>query len=335
MKKIILIVVLVLSGCASNSQNQEQQNIEQLTVSNNYSGLVDIYKTKVVENESDWDSQLKLSEAYLNNSDVESADFYISRVLELSPNPPAQAHLIKGKINAKNFLFDDAIEQYSKAIGLGLNSGELYMHRGIALAQTKKYETAIDSFNLARLRGYDETAVKNNIAMVHIYEGDFQAAVDILLPVYEQDTSNNKVSSNLKLSLMKLEGQEQNDITETTDSGLIEPEIENVAQIEEVSAVTAEEFFEAKEPINQLKNTGRKYHIQLGAYDNMAEALEKRTELIDTELPIAIRPVDLGDSGTWYRLLVGDFNTYRQARNFARENNAVLENHDYFIQVIN
>ncbi|GAM69364.1 flp pilus assembly protein tadD [Vibrio sp. JCM 19236] len=336
MKYPVILLSLFLSGCAATSQD-EQQTIEQLTVSKNYAGLVEVYKARVIDNDQDWEAQQKLAEAYLKNGDVESANFYVQRVIDLSDEPNGSAYFLKGKILAKNFDFEGALQQYSQALALGLNDAELYMQRGIALAQTKKYETALDSFNLARLRGFNETAVKNNIAMVYIYQGDFQSAVDILLPVYEQDTTNSKVSSNLKLSLMKLEAAEDSHATPveiSPEQATTEVEVQGPVDDAEVSAITAKEFFEAEAVNTKSTPSERKYYIQLGAYDNMPEALEKRNELLDTRLPISIKPADLGKSGTWYRLLTGEFDTYRQARTFAINNKDALATHDYFIQVI-
>ncbi|OBT15849.1 hypothetical protein A9264_06050 [Vibrio sp. UCD-FRSSP16_10] len=356
MRNFMFIFTLFITGCATQSSHTEEQLVSQLTVSKNYSGLIELYKSKVVANDKDWLSQQLLAEAYLANEDIESADFYIQRVLTLSPKPTADAHLIKGKILAKNFSYEEAIEQYSQAMVLGLNSADLYMSRGIALAQAKHYETAIDSFNLARLRGFDEVSVKNNIAMVHIYQGDFQSAVDILLPIYEQDSSNSKVNANLKLSVMKLEGEDSLEIqdepvaevlvlndpakksvgSELTVNKENQPIPDIVDTQVEVTSISAEAFFEADAPLNVQKNEPqqRRYYLQLGAYDNMPEALQKRNELLDTQLPITIRPADLGKSGTWYRLLTGDFDSYRQAQSFAKQNILLLDGHDYFIQVI-
>ncbi|CAM2793538.1 SPOR domain-containing protein [Vibrio rarus] len=356
MRNVIFVLVLLITGCANQVSQTEQQLVSQLTVSKNYSGLIELYKSKVVDNDKDWLSQQLLAEAYLANEDVESADFYIQRVLTLSPKPTADAHLIKGKILAKNFNYKEAIEQYSHAMVLGLNSADLYMSRGIALAQAKHYETAIDSFNLARLRGFDEVSVKNNIAMVHIYQGDFQSAVDILLPIYEQDSSNSKVNANLKLSVMKLEGEESLEVQDESGAEVLvlnDPAKESVGseltvnketqlvpdildtQVE-VTPISAEAFFKADAPLNAQKNEPqpRSYHLQLGAYDNMPEALEKRNALLTAQLPITIRPADLGSSGTWYRLLTGDFTSYRQAQLFAKKNKQLLAEHEYFIQVI-
>ncbi|WP_261815594.1 SPOR domain-containing protein [Vibrio gallicus] len=342
MKRLLLVFLLLAGGCANHGTNRDEHVENQLTISKNYTGLIEHYKAQVVANDKDWDAQFKLAQAYFNNDDIESADFYVQRVLELADAPSAKAHLLKGRILAKGFAFDKALEEYDQAIALGLNDAQLYMQRGIALAQVKRYESAVDSFNIARLRGFDETSVKNNIAMVHIYQGDFQAAVDILLPVYEQDTSNSKVSSNLKLSMLKLEALEQSKQAKVnpeaktpaleTKSAPIEDETLSEAEVSEISA---EEFFAAQAPINQqTKPKGRKYYIQLGAYDNMPEALQKRNELLDTQLPIAIRPTELSNSGTWYRLLTGEFDSYRQAQRFASNNKRVLASHDYFIQVI-
>ncbi|MEZ9784700.1 hypothetical protein BCT61_02745 [Vibrio breoganii] len=340
MKFIIIFLGFLLGGCSSTSHTTEEQTVQQFTVSKNYAGLVDFYKQKVIDDRNDWQAQQDLADAYLKNGDLESADFYIQRVLDLSKKPTASAYFIKGQVLARNLDFTNSLVQYSKAIDMGLDSGDVYMQRGISLAQTKQYSKAIDSFNQARLRGYDDVAIKNNIAMVRIYEGDFQAAVDILLPLYEQDSSNELVNSNLKLSALKLD-ESQQEVYPVVDDPIKVETFDNQENASlkteevEVTEISAEEFF-ASQPVlkESTRSSARTYHLQLGSYDNMPEALEKRNELLSTDLPITIRPADLGESGTWFRLLSGEFSSYRQAKNYANQNQDTLKDHSYFIQVI-
>ncbi|MEZ9900412.1 SPOR domain-containing protein [Vibrio breoganii] len=340
MKYIIFFLGLFLVGCSSTQEITDKQTIQQLTISKNYAGLVDFYKQKVVENRNDWQAQQDLADAYLKNGDLESADFYIQRVIGLSNKPAADAYFIKGQVYARNLDFTNSLVQYSKAIDMGLDSGDVYMQQGISLAQTKQYSNAIDSFNQARLRGYGDVAIKNNIAMVRIYEGDFQAAVDILLPLYEQDSSNELVNSNLKLSAMKLDESQQEVYPVVDDPIKVETfdDQENASlKTEEVEVIeiSAEAFFASQPVLKESKRSSeRTYHLQLGSYDNMPEALEKRNELLSTDLPITIRPADLGESGTWFRLLSGEFSSYRQAKNYVSQNQDTLKDHSYFIQVI-
>ncbi|GEA49593.1 hypothetical protein VIN01S_03970 [Vibrio inusitatus NBRC 102082] len=340
MKHLIVFLGLILVGCSSTQNITDEQTVQQLTISKNYVGLVDFYKQQVVEDRNDWRAQQHLAEAYLKNGDLESADFYIQRVIDLSKKPTASAYFIKGQVLARNLNFTSSLVQYHKAIDMGLDSGDVYMQQGISLAQTKQFSKAIDSFNQARLRGYDDVAIKNNIAMVRIYEGDFQGAVDILLPLYEQDSSNELVNSNLKLSAMKLD-EAQQEVYPVVDDPIKVETFDNQENVSlkteevEVTEISAEEFFASQSVLKESKrSTKRTYHLQLGSYDNMAEALEKRNELLSTNLPITILPSDLGESGTWYRLLSGEFKNYRQAKNFANQNQDTLKDHSYFIQVI-
>ncbi|PML01548.1 hypothetical protein BCT86_04515 [Vibrio breoganii] len=340
MKHLIILLSLILVGCSNTQQITDEQTVQQFTVSKNYAGLVDFYKQKVVDDRNDWQAQQDLADAYLKNGDLESADFYIQRVLDLSKKPTASAYFIKGQVLARNLDFTHSLVQYSKAIDMGLDSGDVYMQQGISFAQTKQYLKAVDSFNQARLRGYDDVVIKNNIAMVRIYEGDYQAAVDILLPLYEQDSSNELVNSNLKLSAMKLEESKQ-EVFPVVDDRIKVEAFDNhesaslITKEVEVTEISAEEFFASQPVLKKSKrSTKRTYHLQLGSYDNMSEALEKRNELLSTDLPITIRPADLGESGTWFRLLSGEFSSYRQAKNYANQNQDTLKDYSYFIQVI-
>ncbi|GAD88342.1 TadD protein [Vibrio halioticoli NBRC 102217] len=352
MKYLIIVLSLLVTGCTTTNKVSEQQAINQFTVSQNYPGLIEFYKKKVIDDKNDWQAQQDLAQAYLSYGDLESADFYIQRVLSLAPSPSETAYFIKGQVLARNLDFNSALVKYKQAIDNGLNSAELYMQQGIALAQTKQYAMAIDSFNKARLRGYDDVSIKNNIAMVHIYQRDYQSAIDILLPLYEKDSSNETVNANLEISMLKQKKEKQGEnsslvtdtvsVDENADSFVVPSKSDVVSDEVEVTTISAEEFFTAQsveqkpqtEPVKKsATKSKRTYHIQLGAYDTMAEALEKRNGLLSTQLPITIRPVELKNSETWYRLLSGNFASYRQAMSFAKQHQDVLNPHEYFIQV--
>lgn len=307
MKFWLLIGSLLLSGCASTGDYEEAEKIEQLQATNNYSGLVEYYKGKMLLEPGDWHVQLKLADAYFNNQDLESAEFYIDRILSGAPKPEADAYLLKGKIQSEKQQYQLALRQFTIAGKSGLESAELFLYKGIAYGQTRQYALAEKSFNQARIRGTNDAIVKNNIAMLHIYQGQYQQAVDILMPLYEQDSSNAKIRSNLKISLRQIELQHQaQNMTE--------------AEPDEVS-------------VSGDKSTHERYHLQLGSYRLREEAEQKRDALKDLGLPLQIKQVDLGEQGTWFRLLSGDLEGYSVALAYAEQHSERLAGHTYFIQV--
>ncbi|MGR5299064.1 SPOR domain-containing protein [Vibrio mediterranei] len=361
MRNFLLIFSLLLFGCStvSTASNLEKKTITQLSVSNNYQGLIAFYKKKVIVDKENWSAQQHLAEAYLDNGDLESAQFYIDRVLTLSQTPSATAHFIKGKVLAQQLDFKQALSQYQLAIKQGLDNCKLYVQQGIAMAQTQQYPLAIHSFNQARLRGCNDVTVKNNIAIVKMYQEKYKQAIDILLPLYEQDKSNELVYANLKLSAKKLKIQQSLPLTSKTPLNIKNSTnnrktsllLTNTIKYSKLDDKTTQlssqnKKIENHRSLGKAHNTSKNltqnvkkkthkqhYYLQLGAYDNLPDALKNHDKLSDTQLPIRIQSVNLGKSGTWFRLLSGNFSTYKQAKNYIGKHQKVLQGHSYFIQV--
>lgn len=66
-----------------------------------------------------------------------------------------------------------------------------------------QYEKAYQELNLARLRGYNDVVVKNNIAMIQMANGEYQRAIETLAPVLKEEPTNQIVKANLAIALMK------------------------------------------------------------------------------------------------------------------------------------
>ncbi len=325
-----------MMGCSSTESISDQNKVNQLTTTKNYKALIDIYKSKIVNDPSDWESQIRLSQAYLDYKDIESANFYIDRVLLLSGSNSGKAYFLKGEILSEQLNFESALEKYEMAKYYGYNNAKLYLKMGVANAQIRQYEEAIDLFNQARLRGYDDNTIKNNLAVVHLYQGEYQKSVNILQPVYEIDSTDKKIESNLKIALSLLDELNRNSDPNSTSLVTGESDIDDSSVNDiEYSEITAQEYFLSQEKIENIsaEEENKKYYVQVGSYPTFEEALEKRQELVSTGLEVDIRQSKLNNSETWFRLLNGEFNSYRQAQGYAL-NKQELNGLEYFIQVI-
>ncbi len=98
---------------------------------------------------------------------------------------------------------DSAVEAYLSSIKTGNESGQIHVLLGVSYAKLGKYEDAYQELNNARLRGYDDVAIKNNIAMIHMANGEYEQAIETLMPVLKDNPENKVVKANLAIALMK------------------------------------------------------------------------------------------------------------------------------------
>ncbi|NMU25261.1 hypothetical protein HKB21_06470, partial [Vibrio parahaemolyticus] len=61
-----------------------------------------------------------------------------------------------------------ALEQYQRSIAMGNSSGEIQVLTGIAYSNLGEFSLAIRAFNQARLKGFNDVAIKNNLAVVYL-----------------------------------------------------------------------------------------------------------------------------------------------------------------------
>ncbi|MBW3694708.1 hypothetical protein EK599_03320 [Vibrio sp. T187] len=203
-KKFILVVLsIVLSGCASSSlESKISESKESMLVeTNNYANLVSLYKQSLKEKE-DVVTRIKLAKAYANLGDHESSLFVIQRVKDKAQNSDA----LKVECNALFELGDikGAESCLLKVISLDKNNAEVENQLGIVYAYLGDIPKAKAYFELSREHFIDDVKIKNNLAMINMLEGKFNNAVSLLLPIYTNDKSNGRVEANLVFSLVKI-----------------------------------------------------------------------------------------------------------------------------------
>ena len=201
---LVLLAVGVLAGCQStpSQQSQLQDDVASMEKVKNYDGLISHYKSQLEQGSQDPEVKEKLAWAYFHKGDIESANFYVQH-LQKEGIESSDLYQLEGQVfDAKNDT-DSAVEAYLSSIKTGNESGQIHVLLGVSYAKLGKYEDAYQELNNARLRGYDDVAIKNNIAMIHMANGEYEQAIETLMPVLKDNPENKVVKANLAIALMK------------------------------------------------------------------------------------------------------------------------------------
>ena len=200
----ILLTLSVLAGCQSAPSPQDLQlgDVTSMEKVKNYDGLISYYKSQLEQGSEDPDVKEKLAWAYFYKGDIESADFYVQHLQKQGFENP-NLYQLKGQVfDAKNDI-ESAISAYLASIDAGNRTGQIHVLLGVSYTKVGKYDEAQKELNQARLRGYDDVVVKNNIAMIQMANGEYQQAIQTLAPVLKEDPENKTVKANLAIALMK------------------------------------------------------------------------------------------------------------------------------------
>lgn len=200
----ILLTLSVLAGCQSAPSQQDLQlgDVASMEKVKNYDGLISYYKSQLEQGSEDPEVKENLAWAYFHKGDIESADFYVQHLQKEGFENPNLYQLEGQVFDAKNDI-ESAITAYLASIEAGNRSGQIHVLLGVSYTKVGKYDEAQQQLNQARLRGYDDVVVKNNIAMIQMANGEYQQAIQTLAPVLKEDPANKTVKANLAIALMK------------------------------------------------------------------------------------------------------------------------------------
>ena len=200
----ILLTLSVLAGCQSAPSPQDQQlgDVTSMEKVNNYDGLISYYKSQLEQGSEDPEVKENLAWAYFHKGDIESADFYVQHLQKEGFENPNLYQLEGQVFDAKNDI-ESAISAYLASIDAGNRTGQIHVLLGVSYTKVGKYDEAQQELNQARLCGYDDVVVKNNIAMIQMANGEYQQAIQTLAPVLKEDPANKTVKANLAIALMK------------------------------------------------------------------------------------------------------------------------------------
>ncbi|TDE26250.1 tetratricopeptide repeat protein [Vibrio owensii] len=206
--KIIVLLVLLLTGCSSSNQTALnsiiQQNKEQMFVeTNNQEKLIEFYKQELRENESE-ENRIKLAKSYLLSNDPESAIFVINQLETHQINKNDEALLILSKSYFQIGQLEQSGQYIEKALLLNQNNGEAHNIAGILAVAQQRFDAAEKHFIEARKRFYQDDVTKNNLAALYLLEGRYRDSYNLLLAVYQANPEDSKAKANLTVALIKI-----------------------------------------------------------------------------------------------------------------------------------
>ncbi|MEH0698066.1 tetratricopeptide repeat protein [Vibrio owensii] len=206
--KIIVLLVLLLTGCSSSNQTALnsiiQQNKEQMFVeTNNQEKLIEFYKQELRENESE-ENRIKLAKSYLLSNDPESAIFVINQLETHQINKNDEALLILSKSYFQIGQLEQSGQYIEKALLLNQNNGEAHNIAGILAVAQQRFDAAEKHFIEARKRFYQDDVIKNNLAALYLLEGRYRDSYNLLLAVYQANPEDSKAKANLTVALIKI-----------------------------------------------------------------------------------------------------------------------------------
>lgn len=203
-----VLCFLMISGCSSQSGStradgklSKQESEKLLIASDNHLGLVELYKTELLENDN-FEARYKLAKNYLKLHDPEMALFYLKPVLK-STKPEvkyiylqatAQYDLGNAEL-AKNILKDLLVESPKYAVA--------YNFIGVINAEQGHLVEAKNAFKSARDLMFDDVTVKNNLAVIDLIEQNYEVAIGRLLPLYVNGNTDERIKANLLIAMVK------------------------------------------------------------------------------------------------------------------------------------
>ena len=201
---IVLLTLGILAGCQSTSsqQSQVQDDVTNMEKVKNYDGLISHYKSMLEQGSQDPQVKEKLAWAYFHKGDIESANFYVQHLQEEGVETPSLYQLAGQVFDAKNDT-TSAISAYLSSIKSGNSSGQVHVLLAVSYTKAGQYDAAYQELNNSRLRGYDDVAIKNNIAMIHMANGEYEQAIAMLTPVLKDNPGNKVIKANLAIALIK------------------------------------------------------------------------------------------------------------------------------------
>ncbi|MDN3681425.1 hypothetical protein QWZ04_13945 [Vibrio tapetis subsp. quintayensis] len=202
---IKFLSIMLLVGCTSAPANQsavEEANFSStehmLLQTDNHSKLIALYKEELAKS-GKTEIRMKLINQYLLAMDYESASFQLANLSEYE-SEGSEALFYQAKVDFYERKYRQAEMNCLASILVEPEQSSVHNLLGLVYAQTSKTDEARKQFNLARLYYHDDIVIKNNLAMIDILEGDYEAAVERLTPLYINEQADQQVVANLAMA---------------------------------------------------------------------------------------------------------------------------------------
>ena len=201
---IFSVLLMVTTGCQNSTTLRnldEEQKIYIHETTKNYGGLIELYKNRLKQKDTE-DSRYKLAQTYYLLLDYGSAKHALSSVVDKSQND--KTLILYSRVLYRQGDYANALAYLEKAAAINPNNGEGYNLQGIVRTRVGQYDAARASFNKARDLFYDENKVVNNLAMLSILDKEYREAYNYLNILYKKGYRNNVLLHNILYTLVKL-----------------------------------------------------------------------------------------------------------------------------------
>ena len=221
----LLASSLVLNGCGTTTTLSQKELASQsafkskemmLLQAGNKTQLIQLYKNSLKAQDSA-DIRIKLVEAYIAEEDFESAAFHLqafqdggkgkfgkSNSAGLTQETESTIVFLQAKVLLAQGKVKDAFALTKQALGLKTIYPEAENLMGLIQAEMGNFKEARYYFYEARRHYYDDSIVKNNLAVLDLIEENYQGAVDKLQPLYRKGQADEKIAANLAVAYAKL-----------------------------------------------------------------------------------------------------------------------------------
>ncbi|MDB1123135.1 tetratricopeptide repeat protein [Vibrio algarum] len=205
-----LIFVVLLSGCAANGNLSKEELAEQATFESrekmiisagNQERLVEFYKNELAREESS-EIKIKLIDAYIQNGNTELASFHLGTI-DVTDDNVAKVVFLRAKVYLEEGLVDKAYANCQTALSQRDKYPEAENLMGLILAEKGEFDKAREYFLLARRHYHDDITISNNLAVLDLIHGNYDAVIKRLDPIYVAGNADRKIQSNLIFALTK------------------------------------------------------------------------------------------------------------------------------------
>ncbi|WP_424405644.1 tetratricopeptide repeat protein [Pasteurella sp. PK-2025] len=208
---LLCSLIIAISACSTFSQHKNVKAGDKESIATketlyestgNYNGLISLYRD-VLKNKEDPQVRYKLAEAYYAKGDSASSLLYLEPLLTGDAQVNDFARILQVKNLIQKGQYKEAVSTASTILAKSARNGEVYNLRGIAFAQLGNLQNAQEDINKAREFFINDVVAVNNLAMVHIINGDYRNASALLLPQYLNGVKEPRLVHNLVFALVK------------------------------------------------------------------------------------------------------------------------------------
>lgn len=172
---VLLLAVLMLSGCNAITESKLEIDLEKAYLSNDFDSIVKtIEKAEkfLKDNDGSYLVWEKLGWVYIRMDDFEKADMCFNKSLELKPDLD-NAYVGKGIMYRKMGDNDKARQSYLKAIEVLPENPEAYSSLSVIEFLEENYEKAIEYGEKAWQLNNESPIFAANLSMAYHYHGAF------------------------------------------------------------------------------------------------------------------------------------------------------------------